>query len=396
MIKVGMRQQHKVDTGGIETKVAGVFFRELAAALIEPAVDQKAPARALDKVTRPGDVAISAMKRELQTMSPTNDETACWGRSAPETERGAACVVPVQDAAPDLIRRLREPEQVPILGIDCAFVGQESDVDGTRPIFFADQHDRDRFDLAGLHQGQDFEQLIEGAKAARERDQRFRALQQMHLAERKVVESKTQLRGDIRIGVLLVRQIDIQTDGFCPNFEGAAVRSFHDPRTTTGHDDKPRPIAITATADQLAKLARDLIVTALRQNPLGHRELAKKDAAARIGFEGLAGDLYTSARRRGLRNSRAAIHHHGIANGMLRKQSLRLEILDLKAHAARLVARQESQILFGQHITRALKYRLQPRGRIRVLGGRLRSVPRQGSLSPFGVRRLWNCNLLPG
>ena len=40
---------------------------------------------------------------------------------------------------------------------------------------------------------------------------------------------------------------------------------------------------------------------------------------------------------------------------MLRKQSLRLEVLKLEAHTARLVARQESQILLGQDIAWALE-----------------------------------------
>jgi hypothetical protein len=50
MIKVGMRQQHKIDTGRIETKVAGIFLCNLVATLIEPAIDQKAPAGAFDEV----------------------------------------------------------------------------------------------------------------------------------------------------------------------------------------------------------------------------------------------------------------------------------------------------------------------------------------------------------
>jgi hypothetical protein len=50
MIKVGVRQQHKIDAGRIKTKVAGIFLCDLAATLIEPAIDQKAPAGALDEV----------------------------------------------------------------------------------------------------------------------------------------------------------------------------------------------------------------------------------------------------------------------------------------------------------------------------------------------------------
>jgi hypothetical protein len=68
-----MRQQHKIDTGGIETEVGGIIDSKLAAALMEPAVDQKAPPGALDEVAGPGDVAISAMKGQSQSISPSKD-----------------------------------------------------------------------------------------------------------------------------------------------------------------------------------------------------------------------------------------------------------------------------------------------------------------------------------
>src|SRR5580698_8751651 len=101
----------------------------------------------------------------------------------------------------------------------------------------------------------------------------------MHLAQSKVVKLKTQLWSDVGIGILLVRQVDIQTDGFCADVEGSTVCGFHDPRATAGHDRelRSRPIAFTAAADQSSELARDLIVTALCQNPLGHSELAELD-----------------------------------------------------------------------------------------------------------------------
>jgi hypothetical protein len=50
MIKVGMRQQHKIDAGRIEAEVAGIFLCDLAATLMEPAIDQYAPAGAFDEV----------------------------------------------------------------------------------------------------------------------------------------------------------------------------------------------------------------------------------------------------------------------------------------------------------------------------------------------------------
>jgi hypothetical protein len=50
MIEVGVSQQNEIDAGGIETEVAGIFFRDFAAPLVEPAIDQHAPAGAFDEV----------------------------------------------------------------------------------------------------------------------------------------------------------------------------------------------------------------------------------------------------------------------------------------------------------------------------------------------------------
>src|SRR5215471_4029189 len=109
----------------------------------------------------------------------------------------------MQDAVPDLLRAFGEPEQLAILRVDDAFVDQEPDIEDATPVVFSDQHNRHRLDLAGLNQGQDLEQLVHRAKAARESDQRLRAQQQMHLAQREVVKSKTQVWRNVGIGILL-------------------------------------------------------------------------------------------------------------------------------------------------------------------------------------------------
>ncbi len=57
-----MRQEHKVDASRIEAKVAGIFLSDLAATLIEPAIDQDTPTGAFDEVARPRHVAISPVK----------------------------------------------------------------------------------------------------------------------------------------------------------------------------------------------------------------------------------------------------------------------------------------------------------------------------------------------
>ncbi|GEM_PF-6517321 len=57
-----MREQHKIDAGRIEAKVAGIFLGDLAAALVEPTIDQYSPAGAFDEVARTRHVAVSPMK----------------------------------------------------------------------------------------------------------------------------------------------------------------------------------------------------------------------------------------------------------------------------------------------------------------------------------------------
>lgn len=74
----------------------------------------------------------------------------CQG--ATKVQRIAACIVPAQDTVPYFLGRLGKPEQFPILRIDDAFVHEEIYVEGTTPIGFADQHDRNRLDFSGLYE----------------------------------------------------------------------------------------------------------------------------------------------------------------------------------------------------------------------------------------------------
>jgi hypothetical protein len=61
-----MCQQYVVDAGGIEAEWRGIFLVQLAAALMEPAVNQDTLAGTFDQMTGPGDTAIGTMERQLQ------------------------------------------------------------------------------------------------------------------------------------------------------------------------------------------------------------------------------------------------------------------------------------------------------------------------------------------
>ena len=79
-------------------------------------------------------------------------------------------------------------EQIEILPGYRSFVGQRLEIDDTRPEILAEQEDRHRLHLAGLDEREKFEKFIECAEAAREDRNRLGAQEEMHLAQRKVVE----------------------------------------------------------------------------------------------------------------------------------------------------------------------------------------------------------------
>jgi len=52
-------------------------------------------------------------------------------------ERSAGQLVPVEDAVPDFLRGLGEPEELAVFLVDDALVDQEVDVEGTPPVALA-------------------------------------------------------------------------------------------------------------------------------------------------------------------------------------------------------------------------------------------------------------------
>ena len=62
MIQVCMGQQYVVDGGGIKAEWSGIFLVQLAATLMEPAVDQDPLPSTFDQMTGAGDTAIGTME----------------------------------------------------------------------------------------------------------------------------------------------------------------------------------------------------------------------------------------------------------------------------------------------------------------------------------------------
>src|SRR6476620_12116327 len=107
-----------------------------------------------------------------------------------------------------------------------AFVRQPGKVNDRVPIGAAVENDRYVLHPFGLSQAERLKQLIERAVAAGKNYQRRSPQDEMKLAHGEVVKLKTKLGRDIRVGFLLVRQIDVEADAFGANFECAAIGGF--------------------------------------------------------------------------------------------------------------------------------------------------------------------------
>ena len=70
MVQMRVGEQHVVDGGGIKAERSGVLLVQLAATLMQPAIDEDALARAFDQMTGAGDAAIGAVKGQLQVTLP--------------------------------------------------------------------------------------------------------------------------------------------------------------------------------------------------------------------------------------------------------------------------------------------------------------------------------------
>lgn len=117
-----------------------------------------------------------------------------------------------------------------VLRVDHAFLDQVVEIDCPLPVALADENDRHRPDLARLAQGGHLEQFVKGAVAAGKGDERHRPLQEVQLAQRKIAEAEAQVRRYVRVGELLPRQADIESDRLRPGVERATVGGLDDAR----------------------------------------------------------------------------------------------------------------------------------------------------------------------
>src|SRR6516165_3392493 len=112
-----------------------------------------------------------------------------------------------------LVERVGAVEKAEIARADRAVFDQRVEINHFVPVFGAKQHDRHAFArFARLYQGQDLEQLVERAIAARKQYDRLGEVDKPELAHEKIMKIEVQLRANIRVVKFLVRDRDGQPD----------------------------------------------------------------------------------------------------------------------------------------------------------------------------------------
>ena len=294
----------------------------------------------------------------------------------------------MQDALPDLLRGLGKPEQRAVFLGDNALVEQKVEVHGATPVCLVDQHDRHRLHLARLHQGENLEQLVQGAEPAGKRHQRLGALHEVQFAQGEVVEAQAQVGRHIRIGKLLVRQIDIEADRLGADVERAAVGGLHHAGTAAGHH---RDALVSGPAARLAhqpaERARHVVIMALGENALGDGDAARQFGISRLARKRHTQRLEVATRHARLADAGRAEHHDRVRDRVFFEQQFGLLILELQPYAAHDVAAEKRDVLLGEAVAGTVYDGGDPGRRIRVLDRRFRRLRRQRLVAPMRMRR---------
>ena len=204
-------------------------------------------------------------------------------------------------------------------------------VDHRLPPAAPEQQERDRLHPLGLDQRQAFKHLIQRAKAAGKDAHRRRAHQEMHLANGKVVKVERQVRRDILVRRLLMRQNDVEPNRLAPRLGRTTIARLHHTGATAGDDHVLLAVRLHAAFGHQPRKPPRLVVIARQLGQ--HRGLGAVPMFRR-------------------RNPCAAKQHNRGFDPALIHHQLRLQKLQLQPHRAQLFAGHEIGVGKGQTIGR--------------------------------------------
>src|SRR6266545_1709996 len=182
------------------------------------------------------------------------------------------------------IRRVGHQEVVQVRGLERALLEQRAakKIEERLPELGAHQHDGEVADLAGLDERRGLADLIERPEPAGQGDEGVGVLHEHDLADVEVAERHPPV--EVRVRLLLLRQLDVAADGPPARLPGAAVGALHDARAAARHHREA--VARQARAD----LPRHLVVPVLvrhagraKHGDAGPDEMQRAEAADELG-----------------------------------------------------------------------------------------------------------------
>ena len=220
------------------------------------------------------------------------------------------------------------------------------EIDDLGPIAAAEQHQRHVLaDFLGLDQGQEFEQLVQRAEAARHHHHRLGQIGKPELAHEEIVELEDQLAADVRVLRLLEGQRNVEADVDALGLGGPAVGRLHDPGATaaTDHEAAVRALQPLRPLGQAAsQFAGRLVVCRHAQIVFGAHQLRPRGIATlchNLGqsFLGLVAG----------QGARRAEENNGIFDFVVFEAGVRLDVLGEDAQRPSVRAVQKVEVLVG-------------------------------------------------
>lgn len=105
------------------------------------------------------------------------------------------------------------------------------------PVFNAHQNDRKIFHLAGLNQGQDLKQFVQGSVASGRYDECVRVFSEHEFSDEEEFEIDESVQ--VGIGFFFGWENNIAPNGTAACILSTSVRRFHESRAASSHDRKP-------------------------------------------------------------------------------------------------------------------------------------------------------------
>ncbi|ALA56683.1 hypothetical protein NITMOv2_0244 [Nitrospira moscoviensis] len=210
--------------------------------------------------------------------------------------------------------------------------------------------------LAGLKQRERLEQLIHRAEAAGKRDERFGADEEVHLAQGKIPELEAQLRRNVGVRPLLVRQGDVQADGFASRIRRPPICRLHDAGSTAGDDHVVAPsVGLTGGGDQPSEFAGDVVIGGQLKLPAGRGRRAGELRIARSPSRGVFGEPERFPRGGWFLQPGAAEDDDGRLDSLLFLNQLRFQQLKPEAEGTEFFALEKVEIAIGGNVRRSGK-----------------------------------------